>query len=202
MSRRISIIDLASGPAHQYSAPSNSILLSSSPNTLHVNPRPLPPTPPRGVKRPRSEEHPYGYVLPPDFEDDQIESIDLTEPEQISPLAKTLAKQREDAIKAQQPKDDTSDSLLGAYKCPVCMDTPENATSTACGHLFCHNCIIECLNRADEQRLDSTKQVRGTCPVCRKALTRNDAAGPRRSLIPLKLKLMTRKRSLLPPAEA
>ncbi|KAJ6037028.1 hypothetical protein N7540_001307 [Penicillium herquei] len=202
MSRRISIVDLASGPAHQYSAPSNSILLSSSPDTSYANPHISPPTPPRGTKRQRSEEDPYASGLPADFDEDQIESIDLTEPEHISPLAKTLAKQREDAIKAQQPKDDTSDSLLGAYKCPVCMDTPENATSTACGHLFCHSCIIECLNRADEQRLDSTKQVRGTCPVCRKALTKNDAAGPRRSLIPLKLKLMTKKRSLVPPAEA
>ncbi|KAJ5719363.1 hypothetical protein N7493_007818 [Penicillium malachiteum] len=200
MSRRISIVDLASGPSHQHSAPSNSILLSSSPDTLYANLQPSPPTPPRGVKRQRSEED--AYALPDDSEEEQIESIDLTEPEHISPFAKTLAKQREDAIKAQQPKDDTSDSVLGAYKCPVCMDTPENATSTACGHLFCHSCIIECLNRADEQRLDSTKQVRGTCPVCRKALTRNDAAGPRRSLIPLKLKLMTKKRSLVTPAEA
>jgi rubrerythrin len=125
----------------------------------------------------------------------------LTEPESL--LAKALAKQREDAIKAQKSTEGEkeSGSILIAYKCPVCMDTPEDATSTACGHLFCHRCIIEYLNSAD-QTLDSSKQARGTCPICRKPITKVDVSGPKRSLIPLALKLTTKKRSLLTASKA
>ena len=69
-----------------------------------------------------------------DTEDEAIESIDLTEVEGPSSLAKILAKQREDAVKAQQdPEQEKGRSLLTAYKCPVCMDTPVDATTTVCG---------------------------------------------------------------------
>lgn len=58
--------------------------------------------------------------------------VDLTEGP--SALSKTLAKQREDAVKAQQGTEhEGGRSLLTAYRCPVCMDTPVDATSTACG---------------------------------------------------------------------
>ncbi|KAJ5246580.1 hypothetical protein N7468_001563 [Penicillium chermesinum] len=116
--------------------------------------------------------------------------IDLTDAEE------TRAKQTQEAIQAQQPGEpDKVLSALGAYKCPICMDTPEDATTTACGHLFCHRCIIECLKRADQRTDDHSKQIKATCPVCRKLLTRNETSGPRRSLVPLKIKLMTKKRS-------
>lgn len=63
-----------------------------------------------------------------------IESIDLTEVDGSSALAKALAKQREDAVKAQPTEDaDTAHSMLGKYQCPICMDTLEDATSTSCG---------------------------------------------------------------------
>jgi hypothetical protein len=63
-----------------------------------------------------------------------IESVDLTEVNGSSALSKTLAKQREDAIKAQARSEDrTGRSILTAYKCPVCMDTLTDATSTVCG---------------------------------------------------------------------
>lgn len=69
-----------------------------------------------------------------DTEDEPIESIDLTEAEGPSSLAKILAKQREDAVKAQQDlEQEKGRSLLTAYKCPVCMDTPVDATTTVCG---------------------------------------------------------------------
>ncbi|KAK2754536.1 SUMO-targeted ubiquitin ligase complex subunit slx8 [Arachnomyces sp. PD_36] len=65
-----------------------------------------------------------------------IESVDLTEVDETSPLSKTLAKQREDAIKAQETisgGEKKGRSVLTSYKCPVCMDTPVDATSTTCG---------------------------------------------------------------------
>jgi hypothetical protein len=102
-------------------------------------------------------------------------------------------------------------TTLTAYKCPVCMDTPENATSTLCGrsiiisqrtgsftysllgHLFCHKCILECIKMSQQVRLDGTKP-KPACPVCRKSLmTRGDKDG-KSSLTLLNLKLLcTRK---------
>lgn len=70
-----------------------------------------------------------------DSEEEQlVESIDLTEVDKPSALDKALAKQREDAVKAQHDgESEKARSLLTAYKCPVCMDTPEDATTTVCG---------------------------------------------------------------------
>ncbi|BCR88727.1 uncharacterized protein ACHE_41291A [Aspergillus chevalieri] len=136
-----------------------------------------------------------------DSEEEQpVESIDLTEVDKPSALDKVLAKQREDAVKAQHDgESEKGRSLLTAYKCPVCMDTPEDATTTVCGHLFCHRCIIDTLKFSEEQRADSaTKGPRGTCPVCRKPLARKDEAGPKRSLVPLKLQLTKRSRTSIP----
>lgn len=67
-------------------------------------------------------------------EEDHIESVDLTEVNDDYALAKSLAKQREDAIKAQAATEnkDGRTTLLG-FKCAICMDTPTDATTTVCG---------------------------------------------------------------------
>ena len=65
-----------------------------------------------------------------------IEAVDLTGGNNKTQISKTLSKQQEDAVKAQQHQmTDSEDgrSILATYKCPVCMDTPEDATSTICG---------------------------------------------------------------------
>ncbi|KAL2830030.1 hypothetical protein BDW59DRAFT_29569 [Aspergillus cavernicola] len=131
------------------------------------------------------------------IENEPIESIDLTDVEGNSAIGKVLAKQREDAIASQQSGDGGSArSRLTAYKCPVCIEIPVDATTTVCGHLFCHKCIIDTLKASEEQRADhSGKNPRGTCPVCRKPLARLDAPGPKRNLVPLQIKLITRKRT-------
>ncbi|OKL61564.1 hypothetical protein UA08_03538 [Talaromyces atroroseus] len=124
-------------------------------------------------------------------EDDQIEAVDLTEINDDNSLAKVLAKQREDAIKAQAATEDREGrTTLTATKCAICMDTPTDATTTVCGHMFCHKCIIDSL-RYEEGRSETTtgKASRGKCPACRKLLSRKDTPGPRRDLIPLQFKL-------------
>jgi len=155
---------------------------------------------PRGIKRRRpSNENPSaGPSSTYRRNEEDIESLDLTEVDDAFTLSKVLAKQREDAIKAQSnPTDRSGRSILTSYKCPVCMDMPVDATTTICGHLFCHKCIIDTLRFGEEQRSDgSGKGPRGNCPVCRKPLSRNDIPGPKRNLVPLQLKLMTRKRDV------
>ncbi|KAM5444331.1 hypothetical protein MferCBS31731_000849 [Microsporum ferrugineum] len=129
---------------------------------------------------------------------DEIEAVDLTEVDDSSSLARILAKQREDAILAQKKTSDQGRrSTLTAYKCPVCMDVLENATTTICGHLFCHKCIIDTLKYNEARRAleGAGKGARGSCPVCRKSISRADTPGPRRNLVPLQFKLTTRKKS-------
>lgn len=66
------------------------------------------------------------------------------------------------------------------------------------GHLFCHKCIIDTLRWSEEQRQDEYahgRNAKGTCPVCRKPLSRVDKAGGGRNLVPLELKLTTSKRA-------
>ncbi|KAJ5897979.1 hypothetical protein N7504_008267 [Penicillium tannophilum] len=199
MSRRDSVVDLTPQPQQMrtFSGQSSSQHVSSSRDRRPISLEP-PPGPARGVKRRRTETE--SSSSEEDLLDDerQIDSVDLTSPE-VPALATALSKQRRDAVEAQQSHDeDKSIGLLKAYKCPICMDTPENATSTICGHLFCHSCIIECLDRAVEQN----RQMRTTCPVCRKPITKKEISGPRRNLIPLQLKLMTKKRTPSQSAEA
>jgi hypothetical protein len=77
------------------------------------------------------------------------------------------------------------------------METPTDATATVCGHLFCHQCIIDTLKYSVLQRNDGVQggRKKGLCPNCRKPLELKD--GPKdkgRALVPLALKLVTRKR--------
>ncbi|KAL4802062.1 hypothetical protein BDV18DRAFT_164241 [Aspergillus unguis] len=131
-------------------------------------------------------------------DNEPIESIDLTDVDGTSAIAKVLAKQREEAVDAQPLLGDSGDarSRLTAYKCPICLESPTNATTTICGHLFCHECIMSALKHSEEQRADHAGKSRGACPKCRAPLTRVDAAGTKRNLIPLQIKLHTRKRNV------
>lgn len=66
---------------------------------------------------------------------DDVEAVDLTGNDKAQ-MSQTVSKQQEDAVKAQQQRmteSKESRSMLAAYKCPVCMDTPVDATSTVCG---------------------------------------------------------------------
>lgn len=136
MSRRLSIVDLTSAQATS-DRRSSASSPSDQPPTLD---RAGSQSRPRGIKRRREDD---GFWSPSSSDsseeveqkEEAIESIDLTEPE--TSLQKALAKQQEDAIKAQQSAEgERAGSVLSAYKCPVCMDTPENATSTACGKFY------------------------------------------------------------------
>ena len=67
----------------------------------------------------------------------QVEAVDLTEVNNATDLSKALSKQRQDAIQAQMKQNQGSEPVgrtpLTSYKCPICMDTPEDATTTVCG---------------------------------------------------------------------
>lgn len=65
---------------------------------------------------------------------EEVESVDLTEVNDDHALAQTLAKQREDIVKAQSAAENNQGrTSLTATKCAICMDIPTDATTTACG---------------------------------------------------------------------
>jgi hypothetical protein len=68
-----------------------------------------------------------------------VEAVDLTDVNNATDLSKALSKQRQDAIQAQMKQNQGSEPAgrtpLTSYKCPICMDTPEDATTTICGEL-------------------------------------------------------------------
>ena len=136
--------------------------------------------------------------IEPDDDSSAIDEVDLTGVDDSGGISAVLAKQREDMILQQNQGTEAGRTPLTAYKCPVCMETPTDATSTACGHVFCHRCIIETLKWSSNQRRDdahAVRKVRGVCPVCRKPLdSRDTAPAAGRGLIPLELKFMTKKR--------
>ena len=147
-------------------------------------------------------------------EEVKAEEVDLTEVNDSTTLENALSKQRVDAVKdalqKSQAQDEEGRTVLTSYKCPICMDVLEDATSTVCGrahiflidfgygtdrgsagHLFCHRCIMDTLKFSEAQRSQDTGgKAKGTCPVCRKPMARNDKADVKnRTLVPLTLKL-------------
>ncbi|KAI2021554.1 hypothetical protein LOZ45_004696 [Ophidiomyces ophidiicola] len=141
----------------------------------------------------------FASIVHPDSHSQEMENInpiDLTEADDVATFAQSPPKPQGGPDKCRRSANDNTRSLLVSYKCPVCMDVLVDATVTICGHLFCHKCIIDTL-RFGEERLsyENGKQLRGNCPVCRKTLSKIDVPGPRRNLIPLDLKIMTRKKT-------
>ncbi|KAL1626043.1 hypothetical protein SLS56_007017 [Neofusicoccum ribis] len=113
---------------------------------------------------------------------EEIEQIDLIDDD--TPLATALQKQRAEQVKAQQESQTGADAppRLTSLTCVICMDTPKDLTATACGHVFCHACLMEALI-AGEARAGPGEPKRSQCPVCRKALSRNKTG----DIIPLLL---------------
>jgi hypothetical protein len=128
------VVDLTSSTPHQNpitlsSSPLGSSFASSSQNEGQTS---------RGTKRPREEERRRSSSSSSSdiwLGREAIETIDMTEDPDAAELAKAVSKQREDAVKAQQSTEnkDTTRSALMAYTCPICMDTPVDATATSCG---------------------------------------------------------------------
>ncbi|KAF2740109.1 hypothetical protein EJ04DRAFT_425554 [Polyplosphaeria fusca] len=98
----------------------------------------------------------------------KIEEIDLSDDKPA--VQDVLQKQRADAVKAQQKPEETATTFKN-INCVICMDTPTDLTATACGHLFCHTCLMEALI-AGENRSAPNEPKRSQCPVCRKFINR------------------------------
>ncbi|KAA8621496.1 PEX10 RING-finger-containing E3 ubiquitin ligase [Pyrenophora tritici-repentis] len=137
------------------------------------------PTPGPSAKRHKREDGTAKDAKQNEEKREQVESIDLTEAN--TTVQEVLQKQRQDAVKAQAKPEETV-TTFNTFNCVICMDNPTDLTATACGHLFCHTCLMEALI-AGENRTGPHETKRSQCPVCRKAISRTKAT----DVIPLML---------------
>lgn len=97
-----------------------------------------------------------------------VEELDLTN-EAPSAEEELLQNQQQAAIAAQQSAADPDRPLrVGQRTCIICMEPYTNATVTACGHIYCHECLTQALIAGEK---NSERGV-GNCPVCRKPVNR------------------------------
>ncbi|KAK4541016.1 hypothetical protein LTR36_008385 [Oleoguttula mirabilis] len=97
-----------------------------------------------------------------------IDEVDMTE-EAPSAEDELRQAQQEKAVAVQQAEQENSGPLkIGQRQCIICMENYTNATVTHCGHIYCHECLTQAL-RAGEK---SSDRGVGTCPVCRKPVSR------------------------------
>ncbi|EME47543.1 hypothetical protein DOTSEDRAFT_69481 [Dothistroma septosporum NZE10] len=102
---------------------------------------------------------------------ERIEEIDLANDEAPSAEEELLQQQQQDAIKLQQSRqDDEGPQKIGKRQCIICMENFTNCTATSCGHFYCHECLTQALMTGEK----SSDRGIGTCPVCRKPLSRTN----------------------------
>ena len=98
----------------------------------------------------------------------EIEQLDLTN-EAPSAEEELAQAQTAAAVLAQQAATSASGPLkIGQRQCIICMENFTNITITACGHVYCHECLTQAL-LAGEKNSDGGK---ANCPVCRKQVNR------------------------------
>lgn len=136
-----------------------------------------------------------------DKQSTNMEHIDLTTVDDDQALDQVLAKEQQDAIASQKNSQTPTNPMatnFSSYKCAICMDSPTDATTTKCGHLFCHKCIMDALKHSKANRLHEAQNYgrranpSGLCPNCRTPLQDKDI-GPSRGLIPIEIKKIPRK---------
>ncbi|KAJ4351443.1 uncharacterized protein N0V89_006785 [Didymosphaeria variabile] len=137
------------------------------------------PTPGPSAKRQRRNDGTAAQAES-DLPAAMVEEIDLSSENKT--VQHVLQKQREEAVKAQALPEEKA-TTFNTFNCVICMDTPTDLTATACGHLFCHTCLMEALI-AGENRGNPGEQRRSQCPVCRKNINRSKVS----DIIPLLLK--------------
>jgi hypothetical protein len=57
-----------------------------------------------------------------------------------------------------QPAQQQQPASPEGRKCAICLEKMETMASTPCGHVFCHQCLLDCV------------KVQRKCPKCRKAV--------------------------------
>ncbi|KAK5136915.1 hypothetical protein LTR08_001422 [Meristemomyces frigidus] len=100
-----------------------------------------------------------------------VDELDLTE-EAPSAEEELQRNQQEKTIAAQQAEqENTGPQKIGQRQCIICMENYTNATVTQCGHIYCHECLTQALSAGEK----NNDRGIGSCPVCRKPVSRKKA---------------------------
>ncbi|SMR46028.1 unnamed protein product [Zymoseptoria tritici ST99CH_1E4] len=162
-SRRQSVVDLTSNSPPEATRPSAPARVSRQPPTTTLGSRGRKRSADstgegdgldRVLKRSRRMQGP-------------VEEVDLLD-ENPSVEEELRQAQQQATIRAQQAEVAAGPQKIGKRQCIICMENYTNATATACGHFYCHECLIQALLAGEKNSDRGT----GTCPVCRKPLSR------------------------------
>ncbi|GAB7363933.1 hypothetical protein MBLNU230_g4495t1 [Neophaeotheca triangularis] len=99
------------------------------------------------------------------------------EDENPSAEAELLAAQRAETLALQQAREAKGQIPIGKRSCIICMEPFTNATATACGHIYCHECLTRALmagEKAANEGNGNSARGQGFCPMCRKGLKRKN----------------------------
>lgn len=108
----------------------------------------------------------------------EVEAIDLSQDDPTPSVTEALLQsQQEEAIRSQQ-SEPAGPQRVGKHTCIICMEPFTNATTTVCGHPFCHECLTQALMAGEKNSENGV----GSCPVCRKQLRRNTKT---KTLVPI-----------------
>ncbi|KAM0698702.1 hypothetical protein Q7P36_002169 [Cladosporium allicinum] len=97
---------------------------------------------------------------------------DVFEDEAPSAEAELLQAQQADALKMQNTNKEDAVVKIGKRNCIICLENYTNATTAACGHIFCHECLSRALMASEK---NNDRSGKGNCPACRKVINRKSA---------------------------
>ncbi|KAL8984126.1 MAG: hypothetical protein Q9205_001833 [Flavoplaca limonia] len=137
--------------------------------------RETPSPPSRNSKCPKLERPGSGR------EKEEVEHLDLVDVDDDGELSRVLEQQSAAAIKAQQGPQGDVPTKLSNTQCVICMEPMTDMTVTHCA-------LIAGENQSEPGKVTSR------CPVCRKKVARpKEKSKDKRDLIPLEIKLTTRR---------
>ena len=93
------------------------------------------------------------------------EELDLTT-ENPSAEEELQQKQTAELVQQQQSGQDDGPIKIGKRQCIICLEPYTNATTSHCGHVFCHECLTRALIASEK----SSGRGIGNCPACRKPI--------------------------------
>lgn len=97
----------------------------------------------------------------------EVEPIDLEREERVVEIIDDDEDEKE-LNKVRKSPD--SYKPIKDYKCPICFDSPEVATVTLCGHVFCCHCLFQMVNSSNinnSRNITGNSSTTGLCALCR-----------------------------------
>ncbi|KAF7289976.1 SNF2 superfamily protein [Mycena indigotica] len=75
------------------------------------------------------------------------------------------------ALRRIAAEKESTDAVIEVDDCPICFDVLTETVVTACGHEFCHDCIVNFLQTTPPEENSGLKATQRPCPACRSPIS-------------------------------